>query len=86
MNTALQNLFAEPATRSKVKPFQVEWKDYLGDWHYLYTVNHLDLDGAATWARRQLREALAVLHLPVRTVVRVVDGRTDHSVLVPLGD
>jgi len=86
MNTALQNLFAEPSTRTKTVPFKVEWRDYTGEWHYLFCVDHVDLDGAARWARRQLREALAVLHLPVKTVVRVNDDRNDRSVLVPLGD
>lgn len=82
----LAEFFTEPSNRIKTVPFKVEWKDYLGDWHFLLTVNHLDLDGAAFWARRQLREALAVLHLPVKTVVRVCDDRSDRTVLVPLGD
>jgi len=86
MNTALQNLFAEPSTRTKTRRFDVQWRDYTGEWHFLTYVNHADLDGAARWARRQLREALAVLHLPVKTVVRVCDDRADRTVLVPLGD
>jgi hypothetical protein len=65
----LLNMFTEPSTRTKTRPFKVEWRDYLGEWHYLYSVQHLDLDGAAFWARRQLREALAVLGLAPKTVV-----------------
>jgi len=87
MKTALDDLFGynKHATR-KTRAFNVEWRDYTGGWNHLLWVEHIDLEGAARWAGRRVREALAGLNITVKTIVRVSDDRTDRAILVPLSE
>lgn len=85
MQTALDNMFGynKLATR-KTRAFKVEWRDYTGQWNHLMFVEHIDLDGAARWAGRRVREALGALGIQPKTMVRVSDDRNDRAILVPL--
>ena len=87
MKTALDDLFGynKSATR-KTRTFNVEWRDYTGKWNHLFSVEHIDIDGAARWAGRRVREALAALNMRPKTMVRVSDDRSDRAVLVPLSE